>query len=152
MKSVLQACEDRNLPTLHYSAGEIVLEEGLESGSIYILKQGCVEVSKQEVELTTISSPGAWFGEISALIGGPHTATVKAETDSTFYIVEDGSSLLKKHPELNYHIALLLAHRLKSVTTYLVDIQNQFASNKDHLGMVDEVLESLIHHQAPPKD
>jgi hypothetical protein len=33
------------------------------------------------------------------------------------------------------------------VTTYLADLQHQFSEREDHLGMVDEVLDSLLHHQ-----
>lgn len=150
MKSSLQICEESGLPERQYAAGEIILEEGQPSSSLYILKQGSVEVCKQDVELATITNPGAWFGEISVLIGGEAMATVKTLSDSVFYVIEDGKTLLQEYPEFNYHIALLLANRLKSVTSYLVDIQKQFASNDDHLGMVDEVLESLIHHQKAP--
>ncbi|MFK5922988.1 MAG: cyclic nucleotide-binding domain-containing protein [Verrucomicrobiota bacterium] len=149
MKSTVEICAASGIPERSYPAGETVIEEGHHSSSLYILKQGSVEVCKQEVELATISNPGAWFGEISVLIGGQAMATVKTLSDSVFYVIEDGKTLLQEHPELNYHIAVLLATRLKSVTSYLVDIQQQFASNDDHLNMVDEVLESLIHHQKP---
>lgn len=150
MKSTVEICAASGIPERSCPAGETVIEEGQASSSLYILKEGSVEVCKQEVELATISNPGAWFGEISVLIGGQAMATVKTTSDSVFYVIEDGKTLLLEHPELNYHIAVLLATRLKSVTSYLVDIQQQFASNDDHLGMVDEVLESLIHHQKAP--
>ncbi len=150
MKSALKICAECGLPERPYAAGEVILEEGQSSGSLYFLKQGRVEICKQDVELATVSSPGAWFGEVSVLLGGPHMATVRAVEDSVFYVAEDGHDLLRNLPELNYHIALLLAKRLRSVTSYLVDLQKQFESHDDHLGMVDEVLESLIHHQSPP--
>ena len=34
-----------------------------------------------------------------------------------------------------------------AATTYLVDIKRQFEDKSDHLGMVGEVLETLIHQQ-----
>lgn len=147
MTSTVEICAQSGLPERSYTAGDVLIEEGSDSSSLYILKQGNVEVCKQQVELATLSNPGACFGEISVLIGGQAMATVKTLSDSVFYVIEDGKTLLQDHPELNYHIAVLLATRLKSVTSYLVDIRQQFASNDDHLGMVDEVLESLIHHQ-----
>ena len=44
-------------------------------------------------------------------------------------------------------MARLLANRLNAATTYLVDLKRQFAGSNDHLGMVGEVLETLIHQQ-----
>jgi hypothetical protein len=33
------------------------------------------------------------------------------------------------------------------MTSYLADLKAQFHDRSDHLGMVDEVLASLMHHQ-----
>jgi hypothetical protein len=41
----------------------------------------------------------------------------------------------------------VLANRLNAATTYLVDLKRQFAGYGDHLEMVGEVLETLIHQQ-----
>ena len=34
-----------------------------------------------------------------------------------------------------------------SVTSYLVDVKKQFEDQQSHLGIVDEVLETLVHAQ-----
>ena len=57
------------------------------------------------------------------------------------------TEFLKEHPDVHLHLSTLLAKRLNSVTSYLVDLKSQFEDHDDHLGMVDEVLESLLHHQ-----
>ena len=44
-------------------------------------------------------------------------------------------------------VARLLANRLNAATTYLVDLKRQFANHGDHLEMVGEVLETLLHQQ-----
>ena len=36
-----------------------------------------------------------------------------------------------------------------SLTQYLVDVKAQFADQSGHLGMVDQILDTLVHHQAP---
>jgi CRP/FNR family transcriptional regulator, cyclic AMP receptor protein len=33
------------------------------------------------------------------------------------------------------------------VTTYLVDLKRQFEDHQNHLGMVDDILETLVHEQ-----
>jgi hypothetical protein len=41
----------------------------------------------------------------------------------------------------------MLAQRLNGATTYLVDLKRQFEGQASHLGMVGEVLETLMHQQ-----
>ncbi len=40
----------------------------------------------------------------------------------------------------------MLARRLDSLNKYLVDVKHQFEGH-DHIGMVDKVLEALLHRQ-----
>ena len=35
------------------------------------------------------------------------------------------------------------------LTHYLVDVKQQFTGLTGHLGMVDQILDTLVHHQAP---
>ena len=44
-------------------------------------------------------------------------------------------------------VATTLARRLDTINGYLVDLRHQYG-DRDNLGMVDTVLESLRHHQA----
>ena len=41
------------------------------------------------------------------------------------------------------------ASRLDGMTQYLLDVKRQFADASGHLGMVDQVLDQLVHHQGP---
>ena len=143
MKSILEFCS--GLPELNVAEGDDIIVEGEKGKSLFILKEGEVEIIKQETQVRVIDSPGSIFGEISILLDIDSTATVRTTKPTTFYLVEEANSFLKDHPEINHHIAQLLARRLNSVTTYLVDLKQQFESHKDHLGMVDEVLESILH-------
>ena len=44
----------------------------------------------------------------------------------------------------------MTATRLDGLTQYLVDVKQQFAGLTGHLGMVDQILDSLVHHQSGP--
>jgi hypothetical protein len=44
----------------------------------------------------------------------------------------------------------MTATRLDGLTQYLVDVKGQFAGLSGHLGMVDQILDSLVHHQSGP--
>ena len=145
MRSVLSFCQ--GLPERRFTAGEVLLAEGGEDSELYVLIEGEVEVLKGEIQVNTQSEPGAIFGELAVLLDIPHTATVRAVTPSRAYFIADAPAFLHAHPDLAFLLATLLAKKLNSITTYLVDLKNQFQDQQDHLGMVDEVLETLMHQQ-----
>ncbi len=147
MSSVLGACE--GLPIQTFAAGEVVIEEGSPGGVLYVLASGSVEIVKGDVQITTVAEPGSFFGEMSVLLAMPYTATVRALGPSTFHVVQDAMGFLHAHPESAFELARLLARRLHFVNSYLVDLKHQFEGSGDHLSMVDEVLETLVHHQEP---
>jgi CRP-like cAMP-binding protein len=144
-QSILAICAE--LPQKEFLKGEALLVENEPHNVLYVLVSGSVEVVKQGVQVNAVASPGSIFGEVSVLLGRRPMATVRTLEPSIFHVVDDAAGFLRQHPELNWHIARLLAHRLHSVTHYLVDLKQQFESEANHLHMVDEVLESLLHHQ-----
>jgi CRP-like cAMP-binding protein len=93
------------------------------------------------------NQPGAIFGEISVLLGEPHSATVKTVKPSTMYVVDDADKFLQDHPNLAFVVARLLAQRLSAATTYLVDLKRQFERRGDPIRSVGDALEALIHQQ-----
>jgi CRP/FNR family transcriptional regulator, cyclic AMP receptor protein len=145
MTSILTFCQ--SLPTARFAPGDVLLAEGDRSGKLYLLIDGEVEILKGDYQINTVSDPGAIFGEISALLDLPHMATVKATADTTAYVADSGSGLLQSNKEIAYHLSRMLAQRLHGVTSYLVDLKSQFEDQRNHLGMVDEVLEVLVHQQ-----
>jgi CRP/FNR family transcriptional regulator, cyclic AMP receptor protein len=145
MPSVLDLCT--KLPLRTFPAGETLLDEGQTSGVLFVLVEGSVEIVKGPLQITTVSDPGAFFGEMSVLLGQPHMATVRTLQPSSFRVAADPGVFLGSHPEIAFAVARLLAKRLHFVTTYLVDLKRQFEGSGDHLAIVDEVLESLVHHQ-----
>ena len=134
------------LPRRDFAAGETIIAEDSTTGKLFFLINGEVEVYKGDVPLASTSEPGSVFGEMSALLGTSHRASVKAVEPSSFYVVEDGRQFLQSHPVVSMHVSELLARRLDALNKYLVDVRQQFEGH-DHLSMVDEVLEVLMHRQ-----
>ena len=88
---------------------------------------------------------------MSVLLGTPHTATVRALKPSTFAVIPEPRQFLATSAEASLHVARLLAARVDALNKYLVDVKRQYEGH-DHLGMVDEVLETLMHrHPRPPR-
>ena len=138
-----------DLPKSDYAPGTVLIAEGPSSGRLFILIEGAVEVLRGDIRVALVDEPGAVFGEISALLGRPHSASVKALTPVVVHAIEDAETFLQMRPEIVFHVARILANRLIDATTYLADVKRQFADRTDHLGMVDEVLEALVNQQAP---
>jgi CRP/FNR family transcriptional regulator, cyclic AMP receptor protein len=129
-----------------FEKGEIVLEEGVR-GPLFVLAEGAVEILKGDFRINIVDEPGSILGEVSALLATAPMATVRALERSRLFVAEDGLAFLSSKPELALEVARLLARRLNSVTSYLADLKKQFADHESHLGIVDEVLETLVHGQ-----
>ncbi|MDZ4371308.1 MAG: cyclic nucleotide-binding domain-containing protein [Phenylobacterium sp.] len=141
--ALLDLCRD--LPVETFADGAVLLSEGATTGRLYVLIDGAVEVAKGDFQINAVTDPGAIFGEMSVLLGMPHMATVRALGPARAHLCEDGAAFLKAHPEIAYHLACTIAQRLNGVTSYLIDIRQQFEAEKGHLGFVDEILECLLH-------
>ncbi|MFO1036621.1 MAG: cyclic nucleotide-binding domain-containing protein [Geminicoccaceae bacterium] len=135
------------LPLHEYAAGQILLRAGTRSGKLLFLERGQIAVVRNGVQVTRVRHPGAVFGEMSLLLEGPHTADVVAVDAVACREVHDAKDFLLDHPEMMAFVAAVLAHRLDAVTRYLVDVKAQFADLGGHLGMIDEVLESVLNRQ-----
>lgn len=145
MRAILDVCRD--LPIEYFEHGDVLLAEGQTTGRLYVLIKGEIEVFRGGAQVTVLREPGSVVGEMSMLLGAPHTATVRARGDVRAHAIADANAFLAGHPEFAALIARLLARRLNAATTYLTDLKRQFAASGDHWSMVGEVLESLIHQQ-----
>lgn len=145
MNPVLDLCSA--LPEVHLSRGITLLEEGVRTERLYVLKTGALEVVRNGVCVVLITEPGSFVGEISALLGSAPTASVIATQDSSVHVLDQASPALRANPELTYAVAQLLARRLVAVTAYLVDIKRQYADSETHLGLMDQVLANLMAMQ-----
>ena len=145
MADVLRYCDE--FPLDKFKPGDVLIPEGPATNRMYILAAGEVEVLRGETQVAAIAAPGAIFGEIAALLGGDHTATVRAVSNVTAFRIENAKTLLHEHREIGFNVSVILARRLTDATGYLADLKRQFADRTDHLGMVDKVLDTLVQRQ-----
>lgn len=136
--------ECAQLPVRDYKAGEVVIEEGGKSGHLFFLIKGTVEISRDGTVVAKIGEPGLVLGEISILLDRPHIAEVRAEEDCSFHVAEDPEAFLDAHPQVSLHMARALAKKVDVTTCYLVDLKQQYGGEEGQLGMVHEVIDSLL--------
>src|SRR5215471_12769508 len=91
-------------PLVTYQAGETVLSAGSTTGRLLILREGEVAVVKEGIEIARVTEPGAVFGELSVLLGQPHTADVRAQEASQFHVA-DAASILRVDPIALLYVA-----------------------------------------------
>jgi CRP/FNR family transcriptional regulator, cyclic AMP receptor protein len=134
----------RGFPQRSVDAGEVLLVDGEPVVALFVLLEGSLRIEKGGVAITTIAEPGACVGEMSLLLGVGATADVIADERSVLAVIDDAPTLLEQETAVPLALARLLARRLQVMTTYLVDIKQQYADHEGGLGMVDVVLGSLM--------
>ena len=123
------------------TAGEVLFGQG-DGGppEVAVLVRGALGVELDGAFLAEISTPGAFVGEIGALLGTARSATVLAREPSTVRLIGDPESLFATHPELALELARQLAGRLQRLLAYLADLRAQYGDADGHLALVDSVL------------
>jgi CRP-like cAMP-binding protein len=140
----------RGLPRRWVEPGEILLADGEAVSALYVLLEGELGIEKRGVLIATVSEPGACVGEMSLLLGTFATADVVAHERSEVAVLDAAREMLDADAGLSISLARLLATRLHTMTTYLVDLKEQYADHEGGLGMVDVVLGTLMRSSGAP--
>lgn len=140
-----------DLPARELRAGEVLFGQGADDErSVAVLVEGALRVELDGIELAEITVPGAFVGEIGALLGGARTATVVATTDTVVRVIGDPEAFFRDDPRLGLELARQLAGRLQRLLAYLGDVRSQYAGDDGHLGVIDAVLGKIASR--PPVD
>jgi CRP-like cAMP-binding protein len=123
------------------------VHQGGPFGSVIILVEGSIAVERDDVTLAVHDTPGAILGEMSTVLERPATATLRALTDCTVLQADDGAAFLLSRPDVLLDVARTLATRLDNLTGHLTDVKRQYGDESGHLGMLDDVLRSLMNNQ-----
>lgn len=138
-------------PERALAAGEVLYGQGDdEERSVAILVAGALRVELDGIELAEITVPGAFVGEIGALLGSARSATVVATAPSVVRMIGDPDAFFRDDPRLGLEVARQLAGRLHRLLAYLGDVRAQYAGADGHLGVLDAVLARIASR--PPVD
>jgi CRP-like cAMP-binding protein len=132
------------MPRRWVEPGEVLLVDGEPVSALYVLLRGELRIEKRGVQIATFAEPGVCVGEMALLLGTTATANVVASERSEVAVLEAAGTMLDDDAGLTISLARLLAARLHAMTTYLVDVKEQYAEHEGGLGMVDVVLDSLM--------
>lgn len=107
------------LHTRKYNKGEVVVQEGERSDTLYVVHQGCVKLSKYnesgKENIMRFLFPGDFFGQDSLLHQKPHPANAEVLEPSAICSINkhDFDQLLEHDPKLAYHFLLAISNLLR---------------------------------------
>jgi CRP/FNR family transcriptional regulator, cyclic AMP receptor protein len=101
---------------VEFPEGKVIAKQGESGVGFHMIAEGEATVSVDGVDHGTLG-PGAFFGEMSLIDGGPRSATVTAATDlKTVSLTSwDFNGLLDQFPELSRTLLIHLCRRLRAV-------------------------------------
>lgn len=127
---------------LTVAAGQTIYEAGQVERALYVLLAGSVEVDvtppRAANRMVAELGPGSIFGESSFFHAGPHSATVKALTDSRLVRLDRGrfDSLLQTNNVAALRVAAnaakILAARLQKADEFIVQLLESIQDRKIH--------------------
>jgi CRP/FNR family transcriptional regulator, cyclic AMP receptor protein len=115
----------RRIDELRVPAGQLVFQVNDPGGTMFVIREGSVEVFFEDDtgERIVLETPGAGevFGEISFLDGGARTASVLAVEDLEALAVDrdDLDHLFRIHPEAGLDIIAAMGNRLRRTVELL---------------------------------
>lgn len=111
---------------LKFGAGEVIVREGDQGDSLYMIRRGAVAVfatggEGKQVHLRDLAPP-AFFGEMALMTGEPRTATIRARADAELLEVgrDAFTELFKSHPESAARMGEVIALRMNERRELLV--------------------------------
>ena len=123
------------LEKINYPPNTVIFWMDEPGDKLYVIEKGLVRISYsnkdgKEIVLSTLSE-NAFFGELSLLDGGPHTATARTIRETTLLTIEKAAfySFLDKHPQFSQTLLTVLVDRLRSSTMNM----RQHLAGGDHL-------------------
>jgi len=108
--------------TRQFPRNTIIINEGDQSDSLYIIRAGSVKVFLSDADgrevILNVQGPGEYFGELALLDSGPRSASVMTQDKTTLSLISkaDFEDFLQQHPTATVKIMCGLIKRLRALT------------------------------------
>lgn len=133
-----------------FEAGQAIFWEGDDSTDLHILISGELNVLKGDKVIAHMDVPGTIFGEMSFLLGGKRTATIKTLGKSEVLTVpqEDIKLLRQQYPDITGEISRLLAERLDHASQVVYGLRQFCDQLPDAVVLTDDEDRIISMNQA----
>jgi len=130
-------------PILDLEIGDVLLTQGSMGTDLYVLEAGQLAVERDGVKIATIDQHDSLIGEMGLLLRKPHSATVRAETNSKVRVVADAMRVLERHPDITLRLASLLSQRLDETSGLVSELSRQVSGTAERT-LIGKILSSLV--------
>lgn len=130
-----------------FSAGEVIFRQGDPGDGLYVVEEGCVEISAPVGEghqrVLSQLETGAFFGEMAVLDQEPRSATATAIADSVLSFIPAGEMerALEQSPRLMLLLVREFCRRMRQTDRRFVEEVIQ----AERLGLVGRFAQSIVH-------
>jgi len=136
----------QDLQNVAYSAGEIIIKEGEEGDSLYIIEKGTVQIymkdpgSDEKITLSKLKE-GDYFGEMALITGEPRSANVEALENVSLYRLDKKGfdKLIKEDPAISLALSHMLSQRLKNSNIKRLESEKLYHSKISPSGSLSEI-------------
>ncbi|MDR1043657.1 MAG: type IV-A pilus assembly ATPase PilB [Candidatus Adiutrix sp.] len=110
-----------NPDELVFNRDDIIIKEGNTDTNFYKLIQGNLGVYKGQTQIAEISQLDTFFGEMSALVGGPRSATIKSQGKSIVKVFPGDKlmEVIEGYPDIAKAMLTTLVDRLSATNVRL---------------------------------
>lgn len=104
---------------------------GEKGDELFFVQHGKVRLSYPDESghdvTVAVLGPGAFFGEISLLDGGPRTATARTDSDATLLVLNRANfyQFIQRHPPAAMHVIAILGQRQRESMAKLRQVRNE---------------------------
>jgi len=130
-------------PIRDLEIGDVLITQGKIGSDLFVLESGQLAVERDGVKIATIDQHDSLIGEMGLLLHKPHSATVRAETNSSVRVVADAMRVLERHPDITLRLALLLCQRLDETSGLVSELSRQVSGAAEKT-LVGRILSSLV--------
>lgn len=130
-------------PIKELEIGDLLITQGSMGTDLYVLESGQLAVERDGVKIATIDQADSLIGEMGLLLHKPHSATVRAETNSKVRVVADAMRVLERHPDITLRLAGLLSQRLDETSGLVSELSRQVSGTAEKT-LIGKILSSLV--------
>ncbi len=134
----------RSAKVVYFKNRETIVRQGEPQNGFYILRDGKLDIFKNDIFIKTVSHENRVFvGESASLLETTHTCTVVANGEvKTIFIQGDLKTLIELHPENALELVTDLAKKLADATNEIAELKLQLSKLMWAAGELDRVEDS----------
>ncbi len=133
-----------------FEPGQAVFLEGDASGDVFMLVSGVLDVLKGRKKIAELNESGSVFGEMSLLLEGARTASVKCLEEATILRIsgDEIDAFIEAFPQFSQRIAKVLAQRLNDANRTIYGFREFADRLPDALLLTDKTGRALSWNKA----